>query len=154
MIDSYIVYDKEGNYVGHTYSSVPFENKNPNFLTRKLSSEEKDMVLIDYTRFKYDQPEIKMIPEVAFCVTPSGVYQIISHNKISISIKPEYDTLIAHKDEIESYVYAITVNDTPVTLKFEEVAYINPTEPGIYVIKLVDKRVYAKTATYVISVLE
>lgn len=152
----FVKYNPEnGKYLGHTYASNISENDiELGTSVRKLDSEEMNLVGLEYQEFIYNQSQLIKLPELAFVVSPNPVYAIGLHNKISITLKRSVDTTNSEYEQLKGNDYKILINGQEIMLKFEETLFLNPTQSGIYLFELADDRVFAKTSSYTVSILE
>ena len=156
MASYYICYHKKtGRLHGHVYGDQePAEPKNTKLTYRKLSPEELDLTQNKFEWFKYNDTKITKFKLVYFSVAPSPVYEIGVDNKISISVKADYDTTEEEKTWLSGRKLKLQINDEPVNITFDDNLFLNPTQPGTYVIKLVDPNVYSQVDSYVVSVIQ
>lgn len=153
MAQYHILYDNLGKYKGHTYGNSPPKIDSSNLFVKTLSPEEMDLVQNKFEKFFYDRITIIKLRHVYLSVSPQPVYTIGVDNKICISIVNDYDTSEEEKTWLNNKLLKISINDKIIDLMYKDSIFLNPTQPGLYTIKLADKRIYSTVDTYTVSVI-
>lgn len=145
---------QNGKYMGHSYCNQEPELTNNNSSIRKLTVEETRFIGSEYREYRYNEPELIKLPQLHFVVVPNSAYQIGRDNKICLWLTRSIDTPDSEYDQLKNNEYKITINEQEMLLKFDEMVFIDPKQAGIYIIELIDQRVFAERTSYTITVLD
>lgn len=154
MADTYFLHDNTGKCIGTIYDNNPPARLEPGISYVKLSYEQINQMNYDFRRYRYKDNSFIKQPEVIFCVTPSNLYEIGTHNKISICIKSDYDTTNEEKEQLIRTPFRIKINEVEYGVTFEEIVMLDPEEVGVYVIELLNDNVICDVPRYAISVVD
>lgn len=154
MVDSYFLYDSRGQCIGTTYSSTPPSNLEPGVNYVKLTYEQVNMMNYDFRRYVYRNNTFIKLPEVNFIVSPSGIYTVGQHNKISVCVKSERDNTAQETQTLSTYVYNVKINEDVYDLSLGEILLLDPEAVGVYVVELLNDNVVCDITRYAISVID
>lgn len=154
MADIYFLHDDNGKCIGTIYDNYEPVNlpQGTNFV--KLSYEQIDQMNHKYEHYRYINNEFIKQEKIMFCVSPSNLYTIGQHNKISISIKAHIDCTEEEIQSASTKVYKVSINGVEYDMDFGEVMMVEPEAPGVYLIELTNQNVVCDPTRYAITVIE
>lgn len=154
MADIYFLHDDDGKCIGTIYDNYDPINlpSGTNFV--KLTYEQINQMNHKYEHYRYLNNEFVKQERIMFCVSPSNLYVIGQHNKISVSIKAHVDSTEEEIQSASTKNYIVKVNGQNYDMEFGEIMMIEPESAGVYLIELLNENVLCDTARYAITVIE
>lgn len=154
MADIYFLHDDNGKCIGTIYSNDDPVNLDPGVNFIKLSYEQINQMNHKYENYRFVNGEFVKQEKVVFCVSPSNLYVIGQHNKISVSIKPDNDTTEEEIQTLSSKIFNVKVNGEIHDIEFSDIMMIEPEAPGVYLVELLNQDVVCDATRYAITVIE
>lgn len=155
MADVFFLYNQEdGKCVGTTYDDHPPNSLQESVNYVKLPYEKINEMNSKFHLYRYLNGSFEKLIEVSFCVSPSNVYVLGTHNKISICLKASIDTTAEEILQLKSKTFKIKINNQEYDIGFEEIIMLEPEAAGAYMIELLNDDVACELNRYAISVIE
>ena len=152
MSDLYILYDTNGKYVGSHYDLGPpggYSSYAAGY--RKLTYDEINSINSKFTRYIYNEPQLRETREIHLGVNTS-VFEIDGESRLSVCLKAAEDS--EDLSDLIGTDIEVTINDRVINIPFGEMILLNPEHPGTYIIQLTDSRFYAQKSKYVVAVVD